>query len=183
VLLALSTAHEVGLFTVAAVFILFSLAASFLLPRRNPDFPGRRLGLFLGAVVVLTIAMLGAVEIFGAESSEAESATEETTTATTTTAPAPPAAGDADAGKTVFTSAGCSSCHTLSAVAGAKGTVGPDLDTALKGKDPAFIHESIVNPNAEIAAGYPKDVMPPNFAQTLSKKQIDDLVALLSKQE
>ena len=53
VLLALSTAHKVGLFTVAAIFIVFALAASFLLPRRDPDFPGRRLGLFLGAVVVL----------------------------------------------------------------------------------------------------------------------------------
>jgi mono/diheme cytochrome c family protein len=185
VLLALSTGHKVGLFTVAAIFIAFAIASSFLFSRRNPDFPGRHLGLFLVAVVVLTIAMLTAVELFAGESGEAEGAASETTTTTTTgTQPGPPPAGDAEAGKAVFTSstAGCSGCHTLSAV-GAKGTVGPDLDTALKGKDPAFIHESIVDPNAEIAAGYPKDVMPPNFEQTLSKKQIDDLVALLSQQE
>jgi mono/diheme cytochrome c family protein len=187
VLLALSTGHKVGLFTVAAIFIAFAVASSFLFPRWNPDFPGRRLGLFLVAVVVLTVAMLTAVELFAGESGEAEGAASETTatsTTTTGTQTAPPPAGDAEAGKTVFTSstAGCSGCHTLSA-AGAKGTVGPDLDTALKGKDPAFIRQSIVDPNAEIAAGYPKNVMPPNFEQTLSKKQIDDLVALLSQQE
>jgi cytochrome c oxidase subunit 2 len=185
VLLALSTGHKVGLFTVAAIFIAFAVASSFLFPRWNPDYPGRRLGAFLVAVVVLTIAMLAAVELFAGESEEAEGAASETTATTTTgTQPAPPPAGDAEAGKAVFTSstAGCSGCHTLSA-AGAKGTAGPDLDTALKGKDPAFVRESIVDPNAEIAAGYSANIMPPNFAETLSKKEIDDLVALLSQQE
>ena len=38
-------------------------------------------------------------------------------------------AGDAAAGKEVFTSAGCVSCHTL-ADAGSSGTVGPNLDDA-----------------------------------------------------
>jgi mono/diheme cytochrome c family protein len=37
--------------------------------------------------------------------------------------------GDPKAGKPIFTSAGCVSCHTL-ADAGATGTVGPNLDTA-----------------------------------------------------
>jgi mono/diheme cytochrome c family protein len=37
--------------------------------------------------------------------------------------------GDASAGAEVFTSAGCGSCHTLSA-AGSSGTVGPNLDDA-----------------------------------------------------
>jgi mono/diheme cytochrome c family protein len=35
--------------------------------------------------------------------------------------------GDAAAGKTTFTKAGCTGCHTLKA-AGATGTVGPNLD-------------------------------------------------------
>jgi mono/diheme cytochrome c family protein len=38
-----------------------------------------------------------------------------------------PPAGDPAAGKTVFESAGCGSCHTL-ADAGATGTTGPNLD-------------------------------------------------------
>jgi mono/diheme cytochrome c family protein len=37
--------------------------------------------------------------------------------------------GDPAAGKKIFTSAGCVSCHTL-ADAGATGTVGPNLDAA-----------------------------------------------------
>jgi mono/diheme cytochrome c family protein len=37
--------------------------------------------------------------------------------------------GDATAGKTVFTSAGCTGCHTLKD-AGSNGTVGPNLDDA-----------------------------------------------------
>src|SRR4051812_14388024 len=40
----------------------------------------------------------------------------------------------ADQGKPVFNAAGCSACHTL-ADAKATGTVGPDLDTALKGQN------------------------------------------------
>ena len=47
--------------------------------------------------------------------------------------------GDPAAGKTVFTSAGCSGCHTLKA-AGATGTVGPNLDQ-LKPAEPVIVHQ------------------------------------------
>ena len=182
-LLALTTSHKVGLGVVAGLFIVFALLCSFVFPRMNPNFPGRRVGLFVLLVAVFTIAELGAVEKFAVEStSEAAGPAETTTTTTTpestTTAPAP--TGDAEAGKAVFSSAGCAACHTLKE-ANASGTVGPDLDTALKGKDAAFIHESIVDPNAEIASGYQKDIMPGSFGTSLSKKQIDDLVALLEQ--
>jgi mono/diheme cytochrome c family protein len=176
VLLALSTGHEIGLGVVALVFIGFALASSFLFPRRNPNYPGKRLGLFLGVVVLLTVAQLAAVERFAAESKAAEPTTSTTTTTQTTTSAAP--TGDAAAGKAVFASSGCAACHTLKA-AGATGTVGPNLDQTLKGKDAAFIHQSIVEPNAYIAPGYPKGVMPESFGTSLSKKQIDDLVAFV----
>jgi mono/diheme cytochrome c family protein len=180
VLLALSTSHEIGLAVVAGIFIVFALLCSFVFPRMDPKFPGRRVGLFVFVVALLTLAELGAVEKFAVESeSEAAKPAETTTTPeSTTTAPAP--AGDAAAGKAVFTSAGCAACHTL-AEANAAGTVGPNLDEVLKGKDAAFIHESIVDPNAEIAPGYSKGVMPGNFGTSLSPKQLDDLVALLSQ--
>ncbi len=100
----------------------------------------------------------------------------------TSTTPAPstttPAAPNTDAGKAVFASAGCGACHTLKA-AGSTAKIGPDLDQALSGKDAAFINTSIVNPNAEIAPGFTKGVMPPNFGQTLSKTQLKDLVDFL----
>jgi cytochrome c oxidase subunit II len=101
---------------------------------------------------------------------------------TTSTNPASPSA----AGLSVFNANGCSSCHTLTA-AKATGTIGPDLDKlvlyAQQAKQPleAFIHESIVNPNAYIQPGYPKDVMPQNFGQTLTKTQLDALVAFLAQ--
>ena len=37
----------------------------------------------------------------------------------------------------------------------------------------------IVDPNAEIAKGYPANVMPENFGETLSKKELEDLVKFL----
>jgi cytochrome c oxidase subunit 2 len=82
--------------------------------------------------------------------------------------------GDADTGATA-----CATCHTL-ADAGAKGQVGPDLDKVLKGKDAAFIKESILEPDKEIAPGFQPGVMPPNFGDTLSAEQVDALVKYLS---
>jgi cytochrome c oxidase subunit II len=90
-------------------------------------------------------------------------------------APSAPAAN----GKALFTSSSCNACHKL-ADAGSTGTVGPDLDTALRGKDPAFIKTSIVDPNAQIAPGYQPNIMPDNFAQQLTPAQIDALVKYLS---
>ena len=86
-------------------------------------------------------------------------------------------------GKAVFTANGCNSCHTFKP-AGANKKIGPDLDNLAKeaqraGKPlEAFVRESIVNPNAYVAPGYPKNVMPPTFAQ-LPKSQLDALVQYL----
>jgi hypothetical protein len=67
VLLGLTTSHKIGLAGTAAVFIAFALGSSFLFPRRWPDYPGRRLGLFIFVTIALTVAMLAAVEIFAVE--------------------------------------------------------------------------------------------------------------------
>jgi plastocyanin len=77
VLLALSTWHKVGLAGVAAVFIVFALASSFLFPRYRPSYPAGRLGWFIVATLVLFVGMLAAVEIFGAESEEKAAAENE----------------------------------------------------------------------------------------------------------
>ena len=114
----------------------------------------------------------------------------------TTTAPAPtttPATttssgggGNAAAGKAVFAANGCASCHTFKP-ANATGSVGPDLDTAPASDAKAdnnmnlaaFIKESIDNPDAYIAKGYSKGVMPTTFGQSLSSTQLNDLVAFI----
>jgi cytochrome c oxidase subunit II len=109
------------------------------------------------------------------------STTQSTTTSTSSsTTPISPSA----AGLSVFNQNGCSSCHTLSA-ANATGTVGPDLDKlvtyARQAQQPleTFVHQSIVDPNAYIQPGYPKDVMPQNFGHVLTKEQLDALVTFL----
>jgi cytochrome c oxidase subunit II len=84
-------------------------------------------------------------------------------------------AGNADTGATA-----CGTCHTL-ADAGTKSTTGPSLDDGLKGKDAAFIKQSIVEPGAEITEGFQDGIMPTNYGDTLSAEQVDALVDYLSK--
>jgi mono/diheme cytochrome c family protein len=101
---------------------------------------------------------------------------------TTTAAPAPP--GNAKAGAVLFKSQGCGGCHTFKPAA-TNGNVGPDLDklaqyakTANQPLD-AFVNESIANPSAYVEKGYQPTM--PDFGQTLSAKQISDLVAYLTQ--
>jgi uncharacterized cupredoxin-like copper-binding protein len=89
VLLGLSTAHEIGLGLAVLIVAGFSLIVSLLVPRYRPQFPGRGLGVFLVAIVVLFLGLMAAVVNFGKESGEAKAggeSTSQTTTAATTTA-------------------------------------------------------------------------------------------------
>ncbi len=92
--------------------------------------------------------------------------------------------GAASAGKAVFENNACASCHTLAA-AGATGKVGPDLDNlpafAKQAGQPleSFVRQSIVDPNAYVQPGFPKNVMPPTFGSSLSKTELDALVQFL----
>jgi mono/diheme cytochrome c family protein len=187
--------NDVILGIAALVLVGFALVVSIVLPRRNPNFPGRHVGVLVLVAALLIIAMLTAVEVLG-ESHHVEAAAEsgatETepapteSTPTETTAPTETgggATGDPASGEQVFTTAAqppCASCHTL-AEANASGTVGPDLDEVLKGKDAAFIHESIVDPDAEVASGFTAGVMPAVYADQLDEQQLADLVAFLEQ--
>jgi mono/diheme cytochrome c family protein len=191
VLLGLSTGQAIGLGLVAAAFVVFALLCALVIPKRWPQFPGERgLRWFIVVTVVLCIGTLAAVEVFAKEAEEetaqaeatSTTSTGTTSTATTTTAAEPPAPaeGESAAGKPVFSAQGCGGCHAFQA-AGSNGAIGPNLDEALQGKDAEFVRESIVDPNKEIASGYQPNIMPANFGQTLTPKQIDDLVAFLTK--
>lgn len=190
-LLGLSTGNAVGLALIAGAFVVFALLSALVIPRRWPQFPGRGLGWFIAATLLFFVATLGAVEVFAKEEPEeaaagetvTETQTETETGGTTTQGTQPPPAapqGDPAAGRQVFMAQGCGGCHTFSA-AGTTGTVGPDLDEALQGKDPAFVLESIVDPNKEITSGFAPNVMPQDFGQKLTQKQLDDLVAFLTQ--
>jgi mono/diheme cytochrome c family protein len=83
-------------------------------------------------------------------------------------------------GAQVFANNGCGSCHTLAA-ANSGGTTGPDFDEVLPGQSEAEIEESIVDPEAKIAQGYPAGVMPQEFGEKLSEEELKQLVEFLSE--
>ena len=172
VVAALSTGHKIGLAAVGGAFILFALISSFVLPRRNPNFPGRGLGWYVAVCVLFFVAMLAAVLVLGKEKTEAAAPEPAATTTApaTTTSPAPTTTagsqGDATAGKQVFADAGCGGCHTLKA-AGTSGTVGPNLDQ-LKPPLARIVHQ------VEVGGG-----PMPAFKGQLTDAQIQDVAAFV----
>ena len=97
------------------------------------------------------------------------------------------AKGNPAAGKRLFTSLGCSGCHTFTP-AGSHGTIGPDLDKlpqyaqkANQGPLRQFVAESITDPGKYVESGY-QNVMPTTFAN-LPKQQLSDLVAFLTQKQ
>lgn len=93
--------------------------------------------------------------------------------------------GGGTGGQAVFVSNGCGACHIINSVPQARGQVGPDLSTIGAKYDAAYIRESIVSPNAVIAAGCPggpcaAGVMPRQFGTLLTPEQLDSLVDFLA---
>ena len=168
-LLAITTTGKVVLLLVGGTFIVFSLVVSMLVPRRYPTFTGSRIRLFIAVCALLFAAQIGAV-VWVTGTQEVEEATAaETTPAETTPKETTPAAepGDAAAGKEVFQSVGCVSCHTLKD-AGATGAVGPNLDDA---KPPyARVVDRVTNG---------KGVMP-SFSDKLDETQIQNVAKYVS---
>ena len=195
-LAGLATSHKIGIIVVAGVFIAFALISSFVIPARNPDFPGKRIRAYVAVCVLLTAAMLATIFVLAKEPKETR--VNEAAGAVsgspvkppppgTTTTPSKPAAGagDAAAGKALFASQGCNACHTFTP-AGATAKVGPNLDNlaadaqkANRGSVQAYATESIEDPGAYVAPGYPSGVMPSNFG-ALGAKKIADLVAFIT---
>ena len=181
--LGLSTAQELGLAGVAAAFILFAVVSAFVLPARDPNFPGRHLKAFIAVSVLLFVAMIASIVVLARESEEEgeaappagetqETQTQETQTQTQSTETqqatetAAEVEGDPDAGKGVYDANGCGGCHTLSA-AGSTGQVGPNLDE-LKPEYDAIIAQ-VENGGGAM----------PAFKDKLSEDQIADVAAFV----
>jgi cytochrome c oxidase subunit II len=89
-------------------------------------------------------------------------------------------------GEAIFTESGCGACHGFSP-AGTDSDVGPNLDQLAQharqyggGQSPEeYARESIVDPDAVLARGFPGNVMPKDFADQLSSEEIDALVQYL----
>lgn len=178
----LATGNKIGLAVVGVSFIVFALVCSFVLPARNPNFPGKHVGWLVALSALFFVAMLSAVLIFGVEKKEpkanggnpARTETQSsslpgqtTSTPATTTPTASATPGDAVAGKQVYAAAGCGGCHALKA-AGSSGNVGPDLDQ-LKPDAARVAHQ------VEVGGG-----PMPSFKATLSPKQIQDVAAFVA---
>ena len=92
--------------------------------------------------------------------------------------------GDVAAGKQVFASNGCGSCHTFEP-AGSSGTTGPDLDElpdlAENANQPLanFTRTAITDPTAYVEEGFPEGVMP--AYDQLSEQDLNNLVAFLTQ--
>jgi mono/diheme cytochrome c family protein len=193
-----SGASDLILGLVAGVLVVFALVVSLILPRRRPNFPGQRIGLFLAVTTLLVVGMLVAVEAlgeshdFGASHGEAAGATEPTPAETQQTDTAETGqtgetgetgggtAGDPGAGQEVFAATGCGSCHALAA-ANASGNIGPDLDQSLQGMSPDEIRTQIIDPNSEITEGFGPGIMPENYGEQLTDEQLANLVAFLAQ--
>jgi len=166
---ALTSLGKTVTLIVAISFIAWAIVTAIFVPKRSPGFP-RRLDAYIVVSALFFLAQMTTV-VWAAQTQEVE---EEHAAEVqppsggggeTPTTPAP--GGDAAAGKQVFETAGCTSCHTL-ADAGATGTVGPNLDDA---KPPASLVVDRVT--------HGKGVMP-SFSGQLSEQQIQDVAAYVS---
>ena len=190
------TGYETALVVVAGSFIVFALVMALVIPRSRPEFPGKRLPIFLAICGVFFLAQMTAVlvlaevgeadepaheetttgaepttptETTGTETTATETtATETTGTETTATETTASAQGDPVAGKEIFLgTSGCAGCHTL-ADAGSTGTIGPNLD------DLKPSHDAVVAQVTNGGGGMPA------FGDSLSEEQIQDVAAYVS---
>ena len=192
------TGYETALVVVAGSFIVFALVMALVIPRSRPEFPGKRLPIFLAVCGVFFLAQMTAVLVL-AEVGEADepaheetttgaeptaptptettvtettatetTATETTGTETSTTEPTTPAQGDPVAGKEVFLGASGCAGCHTLADAGSTGTIGPNLD------DLKPSHDAVVAQVTNGGGGMPA------FGDSLSEEQIQDVAAYVS---
>jgi cytochrome c553 len=165
--------NDVILGVAALVLVVFSLVVSLVIPRRDPGFPGRNIRVFAVVAVLLVVAMLTAVEVFG-EAHESEGGEEHTESGATDTGEQGDTGGgggggDTAAGREIFI-ANCGTCHTLTA-AETSGTVGPNLD------DTSFDQGAVEEQVTQGGGGMPA------FEGQLSEEEIQNVAAFVVESE
>jgi cytochrome c551/c552 len=130
---------------------------------------GALLGLISGALIALVlIAVAGAITSFigdGSGSRAPVSANAE-----------PAEAGSPIArGKDLANRDGCVACHSTNGV----DMTGPSWKGVAETRTAEYVRQSIVDPNADIVAGFSPNVMPRNFGDKLSPDDLDALVAYI----
>ena len=78
-----------------------------------------------------------------------------------------------DSVEEIVASYGCGACHVIADQAGA---VGPDLSTIGASRDSDYLRRAILDPNAEIAEGYPPGLMPTTYGAQFYAQELELLV-------
>jgi cytochrome c551/c552 len=73
---------------------------------------------------------------------------------------------------------GCGACHKI---AGQAGAIGPDLTAIGKARGAEYIRRSIIDPNADIAEGFPPGMMPPDYKDRMTAGELEMLVNYMVK--
>jgi len=73
---------------------------------------------------------------------------------------------------------GCTACH---AILDSDADTGPDLKKVGPTLSEAFIRKSIIDPNADITKGYDADIMPRDFAEKMTVKELGMIVKFIHK--
>jgi cytochrome c oxidase subunit 2 len=92
----------------------------------------------------------------------------------------------AQRGEKAAPTSGCIGCHTITGAKSVgptwKGLAGSQVklaDGSTVTADDAYLHDSIVDPNKQIAEGFPPNLMPKTYKNSLSEQQIQDLIAFI----
>lgn len=155
-------------------------------------------GLIAGAIVIGIAAAAYAVGYHRGEhhnrtasaATTAAPATTGQTTTTSTTAPSTTVAVTPALiaqGKQLYTSDGCSACHSLTGTPGAgpsfKGLAGSSV-TLTTGQtvtaDDAYLEQSIANPDAQVVKGYHSGIMAPAISGSGLSGKPDEIRALVA---
>ena len=166
------TTNEIILGFFTAILVVFSLTVALVVPKRDPDFPGRS-----GLAVFFLVSGFSWSACWPRSSSSprrkgrprpprgSRRLRVSRPPESPSRGPRSPPAGDPAVGEGVFLgSAGCGSCHTLAA-AGTTGTIGPNLDET---KPP---YELVID---RVTNG--QGIMP-SFAAELGEDEIQDVAA------
>lgn len=74
----------------------------------------------------------------------------------------------------------CGACHKIGSFAGA---VGPDLTKIGSKRDESYLRRAILNPNADVASGFPPGMMPQDLGNKMTASEMEMLVKYLKSQK
>lgn len=178
---------------VGGVLCVIALAVAFFGLRREEDFPSTGAMRGLGALMIVGVIATGVLAVVVAREEQAirreenvEAGAEEGAGAEEREdEPGEEREGSGGEpedelalGSQVFAEQGCGGCHVL-ADAGSAGQTGPDLDERIPGQSAEQVRTAIVDPDADLAPGFPEGVMPGNYGEILSDEELDALVAYI----